>query len=82
MEHILIFTDLDATLVDHDTYDFEAARTTLEMLRNKTVPVIICSSKTHAEIEVYRKRMDLRGPFIVENGGAIFVPPSTVDSLP
>ena len=82
MEDFLIFTDLDATLVDHDTYGFEEARPTLEMLRKKSVPIIICSSKTRAEIEVYRQRMDLHGPFIVENGGAIFIPPATFDSPP
>ena len=32
------------------------------------------SSKTWAEIEVYRRRMDIKDPFIVENGGAIFIP--------
>lgn len=82
MEHFLIFTDLDATLIDHDTYGFEAARSTLEMLRHKSVPIIICSSKTRAEIEVYRKRMNLHGPFIAENGGAIFIPPAIFHSPP
>lgn len=79
MEHFLIFTDLDATLVDHDTYGFEEARPALEILREKSIPIILCSSKTRAEIEVYRRRMDLCGPFIVENGAAIFIPPAIFD---
>ncbi|MFC1875596.1 HAD-IIB family hydrolase, partial [Chloroflexota bacterium] len=33
----------------------------------------LCSSKTKAEIEVYRERLGLDTPFIVENGGAIFI---------
>jgi mannosyl-3-phosphoglycerate phosphatase len=82
MKHFLIFTDLDATLVDHDTYGFEEARPTLDMLRRKSVPVVICSSKTRAEIEIYRRRMALNWPFIVENGGAIFIPPATFDCPP
>ncbi len=74
MEQIVVFTDLDGTLVDHDTYAFTEAESTLEMLRQRSIPVIMCSSKTRAELEVYGLRMDLHSPFIVENGGAIFVP--------
>jgi mannosyl-3-phosphoglycerate phosphatase len=79
MEQILVFTDLDGTLIDHDTYGFEEALTALGTLRQNAIPVILCSSKTRAEIEIYRKRMHLGGPFIVENGGAIFVPPDTLN---
>ncbi len=74
MKQIMVFTDLDGTLIDHDTYEFKEAQTALEMLRDRSVPVIICSSKTRAEIDLYRLRMGLNAPFIVENGAAIFVP--------
>ena len=74
MRQIVIFTDLDGTLMDHDTYEFQDAQTALEVLRRQSIPVIICSSKTRAEIEVCRGRMGLNAPFIVENGGAIFIP--------
>ncbi len=82
MKQILIFTDLDATLIDHDTYDFKEAQPALDLLRSRSIPVIICSSKTRAEIEVYRRRMGLSDPFIVENGGAIFIPRHTFDLSP
>lgn len=74
MRKIVVFTDLDGTLIDHDTYDFKEARPVLAQLKSRAIPVIICSSKTRAEIEIYRERMGLSGPFIVENGGAIFMP--------
>jgi mannosyl-3-phosphoglycerate phosphatase len=74
MKQIVVFTDLDGTLIDHDTYDFKEAKPALDRLRSRSIPVIICSSKTRTEIEVYRRRMGLSGPFIVENGGAIFIP--------
>jgi mannosyl-3-phosphoglycerate phosphatase len=74
MKQIVVFTDLDGTLIDHDTYDFKEAKLALDQLRSRAIPVIICSSKTRAEIEIYRQRMGLSGPFIVENGGAIFIP--------
>jgi mannosyl-3-phosphoglycerate phosphatase len=73
MKQIVVFTDLDGTLIDHDTYGFKEAQPALDQLRSRAIPVIICSSKTRAEIEVYRRRMGLSGPFIVENGGAIFI---------
>jgi mannosyl-3-phosphoglycerate phosphatase len=79
MKKMLVFTDLDGTLVDHDTYRFEGARPALEKLRARGTPVIICSSKTRAEIEVYRNRMGLDTPFITENGGAVLIPHLTLD---
>jgi mannosyl-3-phosphoglycerate phosphatase len=79
MKQILVFTDLDGTLIDHDTYDFKEAQPALDQLRSRSIPVIICSSKTRAEIEVYRRRMGLSDPFIVENGGAVFVPSGAFD---
>ena len=79
MQQILVFTDLDGTLIDHDTYDFKEARPALGQLRARSIPVIICSSKTRAEIEVYRRRMGLCDPFIAENGGAVFVPRHALD---
>jgi len=74
MKKILVFTDLDGTLMDHDTYAFEDAREILEGLNKRSIPVIICSSKTRAEIEVCQQRMGLNAPFVVENGAAVFVP--------
>lgn len=74
MRQIIVFTDLDGTLIDHDTYDFKEAKPVLDQLKSRAIPVVICSSKTRAEIEIYRQRMGLSGPFIVENGGAIFIP--------
>jgi mannosyl-3-phosphoglycerate phosphatase len=79
MKKMLVFTDLDGSLIDHDTYDFEPARPALDQLRSRGIPVIICSSKTRAEIEVYRSRMGLDTPFITENGGAIVIPHQALD---
>lgn len=70
----VIFTDLDGSLLHPRTYSFEDAMPALVLLREKGVPLILCSSKTRAEIEAYRKRLDNQHPFIVENGGGIFIP--------
>lgn len=71
---IVIFTDLDGTLLDATTYSFHAAMPALRLIRDMRVPLVICSSKTRAEIEHYRKRLVNSHPFISENGGAIFIP--------
>jgi len=70
----VIFTDLDGTLLGNSTYSFEAAQPALEMIRKKKIPLIICSSKTRAEIEETRKMLGNSDPFISENGGGIFIP--------
>ncbi len=70
----IVFTDLDGTLVDHDTYSYEAAMPAINILKEKDIPLIFCTSKTRAEIEVYVDELDVRHPFISENGGAIFIP--------
>jgi mannosyl-3-phosphoglycerate phosphatase len=71
---LVIFTDLDGTLLDHETYSFAPARPALRRLEELGVPLVLCSSKTRAEIEQWRYRLENRDPFVVENGGAIFVP--------
>lgn len=70
----VIFTDLDGTLLDYHTYSFAAAVPALELIQAKNIPLIICSSKTRAEIEQWKKRIDNPHPFVSENGGGIFIP--------
>lgn len=74
MKNLIIFTDLDGTLLDAKTYSFEPALPSLQLIKEKGIPLIICSSKTRKEIEYYRKRLDNHHPFISENGGGIFIP--------
>lgn len=70
----VIFTDLDGTLLHPETYSFKGAQPTLDLIRKKGIPLVLCSSKTRAEMELYRKRLNNRHPFIVENGSGVFVP--------
>jgi len=71
---IVVFSDLDGTLLDHNDYSFEQALPALELLREKAIPVVFCTSKTRSEVELYRHLLDNRDPFVVENGGAVYVP--------
>jgi mannosyl-3-phosphoglycerate phosphatase len=70
---LVVFADLDGTLLDHATYRFDAALPALRLLDEKNIPLILCSSKTSVEIERLRNHLHLRHPFIPENGGAIFI---------
>ena len=74
LQRIIIVTDLDGTLLDSKTYSFEEARPALEQINKNDVPLVLCSSKTRAEMEAWRDRLENRHPFIVENGGGIFIP--------
>jgi len=70
---VLIFTDLDGTLLDHYTYEYEDAKACMKRLLGHGIPIIPNTSKTFAELLQLRKRLELSGPFIVENGAAIFI---------
>jgi mannosyl-3-phosphoglycerate phosphatase len=70
----VVFTDLDGTLLDHDTYSWEVARPAIERLRLCEVPWVLVTSKTRAEVELWRAQLGNVHPFVVENGGATFIP--------
>jgi mannosyl-3-phosphoglycerate phosphatase len=70
--NLLVFSDLDGTLLDHDTYAFDAAGPALARLRELRVPLVLATSKTRAEVEPVRAQLCNDDPFIVENGGGIF----------
>jgi mannosyl-3-phosphoglycerate phosphatase len=71
---LLVFSDLDGSLLDLTTYSFEAALPAIQVLRKNRIPLVFCSSKTRAEIEPLRTKLNNTHPFISENGGAIFIP--------
>jgi mannosyl-3-phosphoglycerate phosphatase len=71
---IIVFTDLDGTLLDHEDYSFDGAAPALERLRREGIPLVITTSKTRREIELFREVLGFRDPFISENGGGVFFP--------
>ena len=81
MTQVIIFSDLDGTLLHPKTYSFDAARPALDLIRRKDIPLILCSSKTRAEIDAYRKRLGNSHPFVSENGGGIFIPKGYFESV-
>ncbi len=79
---LILFSDLDGTLLDHDTYDWSPAIPALNRLKARSIPIVLTSSKTRAEIEDLRSAMGNSHPFIVENGAAIIVPENYFDPGP
>jgi mannosyl-3-phosphoglycerate phosphatase len=72
MKKLVVFTDLDGTLLD-ENYSFEPAKEALEELQRRNIPLVLCSSKTRAEIEYYRGLLKNTHPFVAENGGGVFI---------
>ncbi|MGF1542477.1 MAG: HAD-IIB family hydrolase [Pleurocapsa sp.] len=70
MRHIVV-TDLDGTLLDHQTYKFTPAQQAIARLQQQEIPLILNSSKTKAEIQAIRNQLQNREPFICENGGVV-----------
>ena len=66
-----VVSDVDGTLMDH-SYDLTPAKETIKTLQKLSIPVILCTSKTAAEVKVIRKELNLSDPYIVENGAAIY----------
>lgn len=69
---IIVFTDLDGTLLDHASYSHAPARPALERLRRAGIPLVLASSKTADEMIPLRAELGFEGvPMICENGAGI-----------
>ena len=51
----IIYTDLDGTLPDFTTYSYQEAEKSVKLLADWNIPLVLCSSKTRVEQEVYRQ---------------------------
>ncbi len=71
--NFVIFTDLDGTLLDPLSYSYALTKPIITELIKRGIPIIFCSSKTRAEQLFYRQKLGVKDPFIVEDGGAIFI---------
>ncbi len=70
-DKLVVFTDLDATLLDRESYSWESAREALDRLRGIGASLVMVSSKTFAEMRGIYDELGFTDPFVVENGGAI-----------
>jgi mannosyl-3-phosphoglycerate phosphatase len=70
----LIFTALEDALVDPRTDSFSGAEEALSELAHRQIAFILLTSRTRAEIEPIRRKLEHTHPFVTESGGGIFFP--------
>ena len=68
---IVIFTDLDGSLLHRDTFKFDPIKDFIKDLVDKGIIIIPNSSKTGKEIEKFNDELGIELPYILENGSAI-----------
>jgi mannosyl-3-phosphoglycerate phosphatase family protein len=68
---VVIFTDLDGSLLHRDTFKFDSIKDYIKSLINSGIIIIPNSSKTEKEIEKFNEELGVELPFISENGSAI-----------
>lgn len=78
----IVSTDLDGTLLDHDTYSWSAALPAIAALQERQIPIVFNTSKTFDEARQLQRNIGIQGPLIVENGSALFLPNSFVERIP
>ena len=76
---ILIFSEVDGVLRDPSVDSLAPAAHILAELAGDEVSLVLCSSKTRAELEQIQQELGIRHPFVSENGGALFIPPAYFD---
>lgn len=81
-KHTVVFTDLDGTLLDHHTYQLDAAKPVLAKLKELSIPVVLNTSKTLVEVLEIRTEHQLTAPFIIENGAAVYIPVGYFNEMP
>jgi len=68
---LIVFTDLDGSLMEHETYSIDPARQALDALAARDIPLVLNSSKTTEEMLSIQALLDLHCPFISENGATL-----------
>jgi mannosyl-3-phosphoglycerate phosphatase family protein len=68
---VVIFTDLDGSLLHRDTFKFDSIKDYIKSLVSKGVIIIPNSSKTEKEIEKFNEELGINLPYISENGSSI-----------
>jgi mannosyl-3-phosphoglycerate phosphatase len=71
---IVVLTDPDGTLLDHRAHPCVPSYKAFRVLADHNIPLVLCSSRTRAELEIIQQEFRFRHPFISENGGAVYLP--------
>ena len=78
---VVVFTDIDCLSGLSTSRDAECA-SVLRMAVASEMPLVLCSTRTRAELESIQQDLNVRHPFLCENGAAVFVPRGYFDFAP
>ena len=76
----VVFSDLDGTLLHSSSYAYNAAIPAIKLIQQQNIPLVVCTSKTRSEVEIFRQEIGNHDPFIIENGAAIYIPKNIIKS--
>jgi mannosyl-3-phosphoglycerate phosphatase family protein len=79
---LVVVTDIDDSLLEPGARALPSERAALDFLTDRGIPLVINSSRTHAEIERIQETLRLLTPSISEHGSALFIPPGSFPSIP
>ena len=79
---LVVVTDIDDSLLEPGARALASERAALDFLAERGIPLVINSSRTHAEIERIQETLRLLTPSISEHGSALFIPPGSFPSIP
>ena len=71
---VIIFTDLDETLLKENKYNYNILNNFIKILLKKEYEIIPVTSKTYLEVINLLKQIKYNLPFSVENGAAYYIP--------
>jgi mannosyl-3-phosphoglycerate phosphatase family protein len=70
----ILFTALEGCLLDADSGSWSAAQEAIDELERRSVPWVLFSGLTRAQLDPIRRKLGHAGPFVTEHGGGLFVP--------
>ena len=69
-----MFSEVDGVFDHASPSSFDSAARRLAWLTRNHVPLVLCSSKTRAELEHISQGLGINHPFICESGSAVLIP--------
>jgi len=79
---LVVATDLDGCLLDERSHCYDAAAPALAALRAHGATLVLCSTRTLAEMRPFTHLLGPAAPLIVENGGALLIPATHLPQPP
>jgi mannosyl-3-phosphoglycerate phosphatase len=71
---VVVFSGVDGVLHAPTESAIARAARALALLARDRISLVLCSSKTRAELELIQQELGIRQPFVVEGGAAAFIP--------